>query len=88
MGISFAFAEPLQAFKHPTPPAWNPPMSTQIPTKSVPVDHIASNMMRMGSMMFDANSGLPYDDNENAIEDIKRSVEFVESAVAAAATAT
>ena len=36
------------------------------------MDHIASNMMLMGSMMFDANSRLPYDDNVNAIEDVKK----------------
>ena len=42
------------------------------PQKSVPVDHIALNMMRKGSMMFDANSGLPCAENVNAIEDIKR----------------
>ena len=44
---------------------------------------MASNMMRMGCMMFDANSGLPYDENVNAIEDTRNSVEFAESAAAA-----
>ena len=44
------------------------------------MDHIASNMMLMGSMMFDANSRLAYDDNVNAIEDVKKSVEFTKSA--------
>ena len=47
------------------------------------MDHITSNMMLMGSMMFDANSRLPYDDNVNAIEDVKKSVEFNESAAVA-----
>ena len=62
--------ESLQASKRPTPPAESSGVDTD-PQKSVPVDHIASNMMRMGSMMLDANNGLPYDENVNAIEDIK-----------------
>ena len=40
-------------------------------------------MMRMGSMMLDADSGLPYDENVNAIEDTRNSVEFAESVAAA-----
>ena len=43
------------------------------------MDYIASNMMRMGILMFDANSGLPYDGNVNAIKEIKKSVEFADS---------
>ena len=41
-------------------------------------------MMRMGSMIFDANGGLPYDENVNAKEDIKKLVEFTEFAATAA----
>ena len=61
----------------------NLPVSTQIHKKNVPVDDITSNMMRMGSMMLDANSGLPSDENVNAVEDTRNSVEFAESAAAA-----
>ena len=50
----------------------NLPVSTQIHRKNVLVDDIASNMMRMGSVMLDANSGLPYDENVNAIEGVKK----------------
>ena len=39
--------------------------------------------MRMGSMMLDANSGLLYDENVNAIEGVKKTVESAESAAAA-----
>ena len=60
----------------------NLPVSTQIHKKNVPVDHIAPNMMRMGSMMLDANNGLPYDENVNAIEGVKNPVESAESAAA------
>ena len=40
-------------------------------------------MMRMGSMMLDADNELPYDENVNAIEDTRNSVEFTESVAAA-----
>ena len=61
----------------------NLPVSTQIHKKNLPVDDITSNMMRMGSMMLDANSGLLYNENVNAIEGVKKTVESAESAAAA-----
>ena len=61
----------------------NLPVATQIHKKNVPVDDITSNMMRMGSMMLDANSGLLYNENVNAIEGVKKTVESAESAAAA-----
>ena len=60
----------------------NLPVSTQIRRKNVLVDDIASNMMRMGSMMLDSNSGLLYDENVNAMEGLKKTVESAESAAA------
>ena len=65
-----------------TPPAESSGVDTD-PQKSVHVDHIASNMMRMGSMMLDANSRLLSDENVNAIEDTRKPLEFAESAAAA-----
>ena len=72
----------IDASKRTAPPAESSGVDTD-PQKSVTVDHIASNMMRMGCMMLDADSGLPYDENVNAIEDTRNSVEFAESAAAA-----
>ena len=72
----------IDASKRPIPPAESSIVDTD-PQKNVSVDGIASNMMRMGSMMLDANSGLSYDENVNAIEGLKEQVEFAKSAAAA-----
>ena len=60
----------IDTSKRPTPPVESSGVDTD-PQKSVPMDPIASNMMRMGIMMLDANSGLSYDENVSAIEGIK-----------------
>ena len=72
----------IDASKRPIPPAESSGVDTD-PQKNVPVDDITSNMMRMGSMMLDANSGLLYNENVNAIEGVKKTVESAESAAAA-----
>ena len=72
----------IDASKRTAPPAESSGVDTD-PQKKVPVDDITSNMMRMGSMMLDANSGLLYNENVNAIEGVKKTVESAESAAAA-----